>query len=979
MFFPKEIFIKILFATICFSVVFIAANDNLLFAQSVGKISGSVIDAETGEPLVGCNIEVKGTKLGASTDVDGSYFILNVPPGKYDLQASIIGYQKVLQQNVIIDAGRTTTANFKLSSTAIQQREVVVQAIRPDVEKEKTSTSAIIRSDDVQAVAGMRDIGDVLSLAADVTDGHFRGGRTGEEYYTLQGMGIVNPLDNSTAFLPIMSAVEEVEVITSGFGAQYGNAQSGVVNISMKEGQSDKWTTRVETRMRAPGRKHFGPSVYDPNANPYLAALLNGDQLWKQGDPSSPSQTPYYTNFFSSDRYSGDTVVQLAVAKALWQNQMHRDLNRNYGNDIDHDVEVATGGPIDENMRMFVAFRTQSQWPVFPTEEPDVQRQVMGNVVSDIGKGATLRISGGYTEENTNLFPSSNGLGFYTWLWDRVLGINYQERTNFQLGARFTHALSAATYYEIKLNSLWTKQRVGSSPSPSSVPDSLITNAADRIDWDKVIPQVVAGPDKFYYFRGDDNFRDQITKTISLDASMTSQVTKSQLLSGGVQFNNYLIDVSNSLAVRNGSGGPVDQYKVTPFEGALYAQDKMEFEGLIANLGLRFDIWNVNTPYYPDVVVPYRRFNNAYPGDTTFVYGKDSVQTKKTPILGRLQPRLGISFPVFINTVFHLNYGSFVQRPPFQYVVGSQVQQGSSQPITLGNPRLEPEVTNSYDIGVTQGLGQGFTLDISGYYKDVKNLIEQATFTSTKLGQTYTTYFNRDYADIRGFRIAVMKRSGEFTGSINYQFSVATGKSATTSFAPPAYVESPTYPYALTTKLDNVPVRDILLDFDRTHNLIINLAYTTGEEGGPEMFGGYPLSNLTLSAISSLRSGRPYTDPNNPKLINSARSPAEYNTNARLTKKFPDLFGLATTFYVEVFNLFDQKILNYDYVFATPNAGSTNNITRNYENYPINDPVNGIRYYQDLIVRPAWAVVDQSFLIYGNAPRSFDFGIVINF
>ncbi|MDE3058753.1 MAG: TonB-dependent receptor [Bacteroidota bacterium] len=970
------------FTVICciaFLMVFIPASNTPLLAQSVGKISGTVTDAETSEALVGCTIEVKGTRLGASTDVDGSYFILNVPPGEYDLQASMIGYQKVLLQNVIVDAGKTTTASFKLTSAAVQQKEVVVESVRPDVEPEKTSTSAIVRSEDVQTVAGIRDIGDVLALEADVTDGHFRGGRTGEEYYTLQGMGIVNPLDNSSAFLPIMSAVEEVEVITSGFGAQYGNAQSGVVNISMKEGKSDTWRTRVETRMRAPGKKHFGPSVYDPNANPYLAALLNGDQLWKTGDPSSPSQTPYYTNFFSSDRYAGDTIVQLAVAKVLWKDEMHRDLNRNYGNNIDHDVEVATGGPIDENMRMFAAFRSQSQWPVFPTEEPDMQLQMMGNVASDLGDGATLRISGGYTKENTNLFPSSNGLGFYTWLWDRILGTNYQERTNLQLGARFTHALSAATFYEVKVNSLWTHQKVGSSPSPGSVSDSLITNAADRIDWDKVIPQVVSGPDKFYYLRGDDNFRDQMTRTISLDASMTSQVTRSHLLNGGVQFNAYHIDVSNSLSVRNGSGGPVDEYNVYPYEGALYAQDKMEFEGLIANMGLRFDLWNVNTPYYPDVVVPYRRFNNAYPGDTTFVYGKDSVQTKKTPMLGRLQPRLGISFPVFVNTVFHLNYGSFVQRPPFQYVVGSEVQQGSDQPITFGNPRLQPEETNSYDIGVTQGLGEGFTLDVSGYYKDVKNLIEQATFTSDKLGQTYTTYFNRDYADIRGFRVALTKRRGAFTGSINYQFGVATGKSATTSFAPPAYVESPTYPYTIATKLDNVPVRDILLDFDRTHHLIINLAYHTDDEGGPELFGGYPLSDLTLSVLSTARSGRPYTDPYNPKFINGARTPAEYNTDARLTKRFADFFGVAATLYLEAFNLFDQKILNYGYLFATPNAGSTNNITKNYENYPINDPVNGVRYYQDLIVRPAWAVVDQSFLIYDNTPRSFDFGIVIEF
>lgn len=73
----------------------------------------------------------------------------------------------------------------------------------------------------------MRDVNDVIDLAADVTDGHFRGGRTNEQFYTLQGMGIVNPLDASSAFSPILSAVEEVEVVTSGFGVSVRKCSIG--------------------------------------------------------------------------------------------------------------------------------------------------------------------------------------------------------------------------------------------------------------------------------------------------------------------------------------------------------------------------------------------------------------------------------------------------------------------------------------------------------------------------------------------------------------------------------------------------------------------------------------------------------------------------------------------------------------------------------------------------------------------------------
>ncbi|MEX2089813.1 MAG: carboxypeptidase-like regulatory domain-containing protein, partial [Bacteroidota bacterium] len=356
-----------------------------LLAQTSGKISGSVRDAQTREALLGVNIVIAGSTMGAATGLDGTFFILNVPPGEYDLVATMIGYQQVVMRGVIVNAGRTTTADFELSEAVLAMQEVVVQAVRPDVEREKTSTSAIVRFDDVRALPGMRDVRDILALAADVTDGHFRGGRLGEEYYTLQGMGIVNPLDNSSAFLPIMSGVEEVEVITSGFGAQYGNAQSGVVNISMREGRSDRWRSRVESRSRAPGRKHFGPSAYDVDANPYLTLLLNSD-VWLRGDPSAETQQPYYGGMGSglTSSYARDTLVQLAVAQALWR-QTRRDMNRPYGSDIDYSIEAATGGPIHPGLRMFMALRSSTEWPVFPTEQPNIEYQAMGNIVADMG------------------------------------------------------------------------------------------------------------------------------------------------------------------------------------------------------------------------------------------------------------------------------------------------------------------------------------------------------------------------------------------------------------------------------------------------------------------------------------------------------------------------------------------------------------------------------------------------------------------
>jgi hypothetical protein len=950
-------------AKVIFLVSLLAVlSTGVIKAQSEGKISGTIKDELTGEPLIGANIIIMGTSLGAASGVDGSYYILNITPGKYDLQISMIGYQKIIQKNTVVNSGKTTVANFSLTSSSLQLGTVVVQATRPDIEKEKTSTSAIFRTEDVQNLAGIRTVGDVIGLAADVTDGHFRGGRDGEEFYTLQGMGIVNPLNSTSAFLPIMSAVEEVEVVTSGFGAQYGNAQSGIVNITMKEGKPDKWRATADVRSRAPGRKHFGPSVFDPKSNPGLSLLNDSLSAWLSSDPTSSNQG-YFRAFGLNNIFGGDTLAQLAAARTLWRYQTKRDLNKDYGTELDQSTEFTLGGPVNENMRMFLAYRNDINWPTFPTEQPDKQRQLMGNLVFDVSEGSSLRLSGGYAINNTNVFPSQNSLGFYNWMWDRILSINYQKNENIQLGVRFSKALDKSTFYDIKLNSLITNNTVGSAPAPSWVADSLIF-PVPRIDWDKVLIGATASPDLFYYLRGDDQFKNEKTRTYSLDASMTSQAAKSHLLSGGLQFNYYTIDVRNASSTQSGSGGAISVYSAHPYEGALYLQDKMEFEGMIANVGLRFDVWNSGLDYFTNLFSPFNMIMDS--GGVR--YDASSAPKAKSPMIARLQPRVGVSFPVGENTVFHANYGSFMQRPSFQYVVGTTVRQGSNLPQILGNPRLEPQTTNSYDVGIMQGLVAGFTLDISGYYKDVKNLVEAADFTSNTTGLTYSSYYNRDNADIRGVRVALTKKSGIISGSVNYQYSVATGKSATADYAPPSFIQN--LDGSVTTINDKVPLKDVLLGFDRTHNLVVNLIVDSDELF--RTLGSDITPGVYLSVNMFARSGRPYTSPNNPKLINGSRTPAEYNTNLRLTKRFINILGFQTaTIYFEVFNLFDNRILNYDYIFATPNALAVSTVTQLYEQ----NGVDGVKYWN---ANPNYIPkfsVDQSFLIYSNPPRSFNLGI----
>jgi len=960
------------------SLVVIVLAISAASAQTPGKISGVLKDQQSGEPLVGANVSVIGTKLGGTTDIEGSYFILNIPVGRYDVQASMVGYQRVIERGTIVNSGRTTTVDFQLRATAIEQDAVIIQAVRPDVEREKTSTSVILRSDDVAGLAGMRDVNDVIGLAADITDGHFRGGRENEEYYTLQGMGIVNPLDASAAFRPIMSAVEEVEVVTSGFGAQYGNAQSGIVNISMKEGKADKWRGRLESRIRAPGLKYFGASVYDQSANPYMQKLAD-PAWWFTGDASTGNQS--IMGWTYSD-FGGDTAVAIQVAQTMYGLATQKDMNKKYWkNQIDYSVEGALGGPLEDGVTMFLAGRSEITNSLVPTEEPDKKMQVMGNVVFDMGASSALRLSSGYQYEGRNILGS--GTGFYQWVWDRILGISYRKNTNLQLGARFTKMLSQQSFYEVKLNALRTNNQIGTSPWYDTITDqvrnmetgtAIITRTMNFMYY-----QAMTGKTFFYLANNLSNFTNEKTTTLSLDANFTSQVTRSHLINGGLQGSLYSLDVNNIGNIASKGSITQKQFTAYPMELGAYIQDKMEFEGMIANVGLRWDLWHSNNEFYIDQFDPFVLRDEA--GNPTLQFDAASAPREKSKPIGRLQPRVGVSFPVSTSTVFHLNYGSFMQRPSFQYVIGSTEKYPppptAATVYSLGNPRLHPQVTNSYDVGVMQGITEGLTLDVSGYYKDIKDLIEQAVFTNLSTGTSYFSYFNRDYADVRGFRIALAKRRGAFTGSINYQFSVATGKSASASNAPVAITKDLTGTVS-TDAVTKVPIKDVLLNFDRTHNLIINLAYMSPEEFGPVVFGIYPLERMTASVNSFIRSGRPYTPSSNANDVNGRRTPSEWNTNLRISKQIPKFFGTTATVYMEVFNLFNDRIYNYNYLFNTANKVDQNANLANYENFAWDDPEHGVLYWDDQNIGSAYGV-NHEFLLYENAPRSYYFGIAIDF
>ncbi|WP_397547619.1 TonB-dependent receptor domain-containing protein [Rhodothermus marinus] len=925
------------------------------FAQT-GKIAGYVRDAATGDPLPGVNVVIVGTTMGSATDIDGYYVILNVPPGVYTVRATFVGYQPVTKTDVVVNSGRTTELNFELTEAPMQiGEEIVVVAERPVVDPERVASSEIFRPADVAvSTPGIYDLADVFDLTVDVSDGHFRGGRTGEELYLLNGINIVNPLNNSRAFQPPTIALEEVEIITGGFPAEYGNAQSGVVNIALREGPGQEWSGNVVVRLRAPGRKHFGPSVFDSTANPYLQAF-NSPEEWM----GESGEGAYY-GFIGYGFSPPDSLTGGRIAYGMWQ-QARKELGRNYGKMWDSDVQVALGGPLTSWARIFLSGRFQSEEWVLPYTHPLETRQLLGTVTFDVGSNKSLRLAGAYNTSEDISASSS----FWNWLWDRAIGVAPQKETAYALGLRFSHALSGRSFYEVNLSTLWTRFRQGAAVLD---PNRFREDAADAGVWRYYNP-----PDQFRVGYMENDFLDERTRTWSLDAAYSNQLTSNHLLKAGVQARLYELDVRNRRNLSSPSDAQDEFFKSNPVDLAFYIQDKMEYGGLIANVGLRLDLYNQNTEYYTNQFNPFLNpnFDPTQPpvGENAYL-SPELADKKPTPWVYGLQPRLGISFPVFVGTVFYLNYGAFFQRPPFERLQVKRLQHANQTTIfRMGNPRLEPERTNMYEVGVAQQLPWEFVLDVSGYYKDVKNLVQLAYFRQGE-ELPYETYINRDYADIRGFRISLNRRTGWWRASVRYHYSVATGKTSSPFDAPPTYTKLEDGEVAVSGGVLNL--NDVLLDFDRTHNLLAQLTVSTPGDFGFRIGDVNVLGNLSISLKSRIQSGRPYTyvGPSGGLegvVLMNRRSPTEYQTDLKITRRFEE-FGDRVDFvaFVEVINLFNNRHFDYDYVFRDPL------LIRSFEgdgDVPIEQiiPPNG-----------SWAA-NQEWRIYDNLPRSFYFGVSLEF
>jgi outer membrane receptor for ferrienterochelin and colicin len=245
-----------------------------LMAGVTGKIAGTITDAKTGEPLPAANVQIVGTGLGTVTDAEGNFIILNIPPGTRAVKINYIGYESQLIENVQIMIDLTTSLSVKLSpSVLVIDKEVVVIAERPMIQKDLTNSGSVMRREEIDGLP-VSDFSEVLSLQAGVTDQngllHIRGGRSNEVAFMIDGMYVQDPLLGHMITQINNDAIQEMSLLSGTFNAEYGNALSGIVNIVTRDG-GEKHSGSLEART-----SQFGVERYSDLGENRVNASLGG-------------------------------------------------------------------------------------------------------------------------------------------------------------------------------------------------------------------------------------------------------------------------------------------------------------------------------------------------------------------------------------------------------------------------------------------------------------------------------------------------------------------------------------------------------------------------------------------------------------------------------------------------------------------------------------------------------------------------------
>lgn len=895
------------------------------FAGVTGKIAGTVVDSESRQPLPGVNVIIEGTTMGAATDINGYYVILNVPVGSYRLKASMMGYGTVMVENVRVSIDITTKVDFTLSTEVLKMGEgVTVIAERPMIQKDEISTRHFVTAEEfdmkpVESFQGM------ARIQAGVVGNHFRGGRTGEVLVMIDGIPVKDPageysgnLGGFTSDIPEYG-IQEMEVSLGGFSAEYGNVQSGILNLALKEGTS-KYSGKVRATSSDFGSLNLNNYV-STSAQQFLGETVGSSSSWQ--NKSRLRQKIYEFNLNGPEplttfgltalglKIPGDLLMSLSAKISdddqgffLNQNSFDQNYQAKLTYRISPNYKLAIGGVANMSDwdQYYYAAAKYGPAPNYPVNEYFDLETMTGDTINHYiyvndpskyrAQQGELVASPGQTPDAVayNVLRNYYVAGMQDYLW------NYHKKSNIGY-AIWTHTLSPNTFYEVRLNQFFTNYHYATPDIEDRDGDG---NTKEDLVWDITKP----GPypiyrereNNYWWIRGDDpGYRDQKSWTQSVKADMVSQVNANHLLKGGFEFFHHRTKAENISWTLNLAAVRKDIWDEDTYDCAAYIQDKLEFQGIIALIGLRYDVFDPNgltdPIYFPsDYNYPYSQV-----GDDDIPIFTDS---KKASVKHQFSPRLGISHPITARDVLHFSYGHYFQRPDGYFLYrNNRIQSLTKVGNYIGNPDLNPEKTVAYEIGVEHQFADDMKGTVTGYYKDVTNLMDWRKYVGRSIQNIELNVFtNADYGNVKGLEFTFTKRTGRYWGAtVNYTYSIAKGRSSSYTGGTGSFTDAR---------------RMNILDFDQTHTANATITLRTPSDIGFRFANFRPLSNWIANFQFRYGSGLPYSSYGSGK-VNDQRLPWTSTTDLKLIRQVK-LADLNFDFFIDVYNLFDRE--NVDYI-----------------------------------------------------------------
>lgn len=955
-----------------------------LFSGTTGKIAGKIIDAKTNEPLIGANVVVSGTTMGGATDIDGDYFVNNIPPGTYALRVSAVGYNPINYDQIKVNIDLTTHLDVAMSETVIDiGKEVIITAERQLVQKDLTASTAVVNGDDIKQLP-VTEISQVIELQAGNIGGRIRGGRKGETAYWIDGVPVTDAFDGSTVVDVNPNMVQELQVLSGAFNAEYGQAMSGIVNIATREGAEkyngsvtvyggDFLTTHSNVfhhteKFKPLNISNIEASLSGPLGSKDVSGFLNGRSIYfggyergeKKFNPSAVTVVLDNNMYIVGTDPVKDSLLvvrNIPASKTTDPDTLKKYFDPAYAAMRASNANgVGSGDVVPMNWNKKLYLQAKIAFRIFPE--------------------LRLNITG--IADNVDSYPYDES---YTYNPD---GKGLDHRRSYTGILSLTHTLSNATFYTLGL-SVFSKSfkhylYENASDPRYTHPDLLIK--LNSVSW------ATGGTDLNRYYRS--------TTTMLGKLDISSQLNNAHLVKYGVEVRRhrmFLEDINLRPSISEASFTPGyssplittqilsadtsnqhDYYVHRPYEVSTYLQDKMEFKDLIINIGVRFDYFQPDGRVLTDDEDPSIYFP-AKTSNQFFDYNSNGIQDtneptktyadrkrywyKKATAKMQLSPRFGASFPITDRGVIHFSYGHFFQIPSFErlyqnplFKVGTgtgnvDLTSFSFDGRPTGNADLKPEQTINGEVGLQQQLTDDLSLDLTAYLRDIRNLTgtgaDQIGVGGPLSARRYTKYINRDFGFVRGFIVSLNKRFSQgLTVNVDYTFQVARGSASD---------PNETRNNIAGNRLPEVQLSP--LGWDQRHTLNALVSYSGDSYGG--------------SIIGKYGSGQPYTPRASRDvtvfLTNSETRPTYLNVDLRLQKSFK-LDPVSLLLFLRVNNLFD--ILNEVEVFD-----DTGTATKTYDEDRARQ--SGVREY-------VTSITD----FYNNPnkysePRRIEFGTTIEF